>query len=205
MKTYVHYACADPFRRMVVTIVGDPKAGIARVEKELGWSGECEGVAEQILHDAPADHTAGKAAFCSCGRTVFNNQDVFIHFPRFPNPSALVHELEHAKDFILTAAGVKDTEGETDAYLMDYLSSHFFRMFAHDVWKSSQGKLYWIEGGSDELEQKDAYAGIGKGNVRRKDQGVPPRGTVEAAEQGDENRGGAEAAKKGELRPPGQE
>ena len=54
---------------------------------------------------------------------------------------------------------------------------------------------------SNGMEDKDAHAGIGEGDVRREDQGVPPVGAVEAEGQGDADRGGAEEAPQGELRP----
>lgn len=49
----------------------------------------------------------------------------------------------------------------------------------------------------DGMEQEDAHAGVGEGDVRREDQGVAPVGTVEAEGQGDADRGGAEAPKAG--------
>ena len=62
------------------------------------------------------------------------------------------------------------------------------------------------EGGFfDVVEQEDGHAGIGEGDVRREDEGVPPLGTVEAAGQGDKDRGGTEEAQARELRAEGQE
>lgn len=55
------------------------------------------------------------------------------------------------------------------------------------------------------MEQENAHAGVGEGDVRRQDQGVAPVGTVEAEGQGDPDGGRAETAPKGELRPAGQE
>ena len=58
---------------------------------------------------------------------------------------------------------------------------------------------------ADELGTEDAHAGVGEGDVRREDQGVPPVGAGEAEVQGNADRGGAEEAPQGELRPEGEE
>ena len=38
----------------------------------------------------------------------------------------------HAKDDILNSAGVTDTSGETDAYLLGQMYDHFFSMLEKD-------------------------------------------------------------------------
>lgn len=68
-----------------------------------------------------------------CGRTVQKDGlDVFVWFPVFPTPGTLVHELMHAKDNILNSAGVTDTSGETDAYLLGQMYDHFFKVLEKD-------------------------------------------------------------------------
>ena len=203
-RTYIHYMTAHPFRRMVVTIVGDPTAGLNRAGRLLGLA-DMEGFKAHMDPKTMYDGTLGKQPFCLCGRTVFDDRDVVIWFPRFPYPSTLVHELEHAKDYILGASGVKDTEGEVDAYMLGELCRHFFRMFEIDVRKSTKGRLTWSEGATHELEQEDAHAGVGEGDVRRKDQGVPPGGAVQAEGEGHEDGGRAEKAQARQLRAPRQE
>lgn len=57
---------------------------------------------------------------------------MFVWFPAFPTPGTLAHELMHAKDDILNSAGVTDTNGETDAYLLGAMYEHFFSMLEKD-------------------------------------------------------------------------
>lgn len=53
-------------------------------------------------------------------------------------PGTLAHELLHAVDDILKSAGVSDTNGETDAYLLGCMFEHFFSVLEKDKKESLQ-------------------------------------------------------------------
>lgn len=142
-KCWIHWCGADPFYRTVVTIVGDLKAGLKTVEREFKWEGFCDRHYEDFKWKAPEDKQPDRP-FCTCGITFLCDGDCIVYFPRFPYPWTLIHELEHAKDFVLETAGVKDTEGETDAYLLGYLCRYFLLSFAYDIEKHTEGAQKWI-------------------------------------------------------------
>ena len=53
-------------------------------------------------------------------------------FPDFPTPGTLAHELFHSVTNVLNSAGVTDTNGETDAYLLGAMYDHFFAVLEKD-------------------------------------------------------------------------
>lgn len=142
--TFVHWIVADPYDRMVCSITGDLSEGLRQLESCLRWKGFRDDVYDDMAKDLPRDNAAGRAPFCRCGRTcITDKNDVVMWFPRFPSLPILVHELEHAKDFVLNSAGVRDTEGEADAYLLAFLMGHFLEKIGDDI-KRKMPKARWI-------------------------------------------------------------
>lgn len=133
---YLHCFHADPFARLVVLVVGDYKASFKEIDRKFKLRPNLpkadrvpftDGLAEVLEKNPP------KGDLEHCGRTVQNDGlDVFVWFPAFPTPGTLVHELMHAKDDILNSAGVTDTSGETDAYLLGQMYDHFFAALEKD-------------------------------------------------------------------------
>lgn len=133
---YLHWFTADPFARVVVLVVGDYKASFKEINRTFrprkGLPKEqrvpfTDGLAEVLEKNPP------KGDLECCGRTVqISGADVFVWFPVFPTPGTLAHELMHAKDDILNSAGVTDTNGETDAYLLGQMYDHFFKVLERD-------------------------------------------------------------------------
>ena len=142
-KCWVHWCSADPFHRMVVTITGDLKAGLKTIESKFEMKGFCDKCYEYFKEKIPEDEHPNRP-FCTCGVTFLRDGSCIIYFPRFPYPWTLIHELEHAKDSVLETAGVKDTEGETDAYLLADLCRYFLLSFASDIEKHTGGDQKWI-------------------------------------------------------------
>lgn len=132
---YLHWFTADPFARLVVLVVGDYKASFKEIDRRFSDRSKppkervkfSDGLAEVLEKNPP------KGDLEYCGRTVQKDGlDVFVWFPAFPTPGALAHELMHAKDDILNSAGVTDTSGETDVYLLGQMYDHFFSALEKD-------------------------------------------------------------------------
>ena len=135
-NTYnLHWFTADPFGRIVVLVVGNYKDALKKCDKifkpkDKDWPISSESF-EKILDDNTC-----KGYSKNCGRTVSNDiGNVFVWFPDYPTPGTLAHELMHAKDYILNSAGVTDTSGETDAYLLGAMYDHFFSVLEKDKMK----------------------------------------------------------------------
>jgi hypothetical protein len=131
---YLHWFIVSPFNRIVVLVVGDYKASFKECnrrfieahlppKKRTPFS---DGIDEILGENPPTG--------CPeiCGRCVKKGINVFVWFPTFPTPGTLAHELMHAKDYILNSAGVTDTSGETDAYLLGEMYDHFFSVIEKD-------------------------------------------------------------------------
>ena len=131
---YLHWFTAEPFNRLVVLVVGDYKASFKELDRTFKESHLppkkrtpfSDGLAEVLDENKPTGHPD------KCGRAVHKGNDVFVWFPAFPTPGTLAHELMHAKDYILNSAGVTDTSGETDAYLLGAMYDHFFKVLEKD-------------------------------------------------------------------------
>ena len=125
---YLHWFTADPFNRLVVLVVGDYKASFKKLDRTFRDKSSppkdrklfSDGIAKVLEKSPPTGDLK------QCGRTIHKDLDIFMWFPVFPTPGTLAHELEHAKDYILTSAGVADNNGETDAYLIGQMYDHFF-------------------------------------------------------------------------------
>ena len=136
-KSVVHWCSADPYRYMVMTVVGDPEDGLRRLATSLR---PADGFGEALgffAKDVPFDDPM--LGFCRVGRCYSKGGDSVIWFPRYPEISTLVHELLHAVQAVMESAGVEDGRGEADAYLMAMLTSFFGNAFAKDV-KRDLGK-----------------------------------------------------------------
>lgn len=132
MKTLIHYTEAVPYRRTVMTIVGDPKEGLDQLAKELhSPKGDFDHPLKYFTEDVPFDNSAFR--FCRVGRCSSRGGDSVIWFPRFPEISTLAHEILHAVQAIMDSAGIKDDQGEAEAYLFTDLFSYFGNKFAKDV------------------------------------------------------------------------
>ena len=122
--------------QVVVLVVGDYKASFKEIDRKFKLRPNLpktervpfsDGLAEVLEKNPP------KGDLEYCGRTLQKDGlDVFVWFPTFPTPGALAHELMHAKDDILNSAGVTDTSGETDAYLLGQMYDHFFAVLEKD-------------------------------------------------------------------------
>ena len=137
---YLHWFTAEPFNRIVVLVVGDYKASFKELDKTFIESylppkkrtPFSNGLSEILDKHSPMGDRK------MCGRCVMKNEtDVFVWFPTFPTPGTLAHELMHAKDYILNSAGVTDTNGETDAYLLGAMYDHFFSVLEKDKKRKS--------------------------------------------------------------------
>lgn len=132
---YLHWFTADPFSRLVVLVVGDYKASFKELDRRFSDRSKppkervkfTDGLAEALEKNPPKGSVEGHG--CT---TQKDGMDVFVYFPVFPTPGMLAHELMHAKDFILNSAGVTDTNGETDAYLLGQMYDHFFKVLEKD-------------------------------------------------------------------------
>ena len=132
-KSYaLHWFTEEPFGRVVVLVIGDYKCALKECDKVFRPKDRnahpfSEFVEEQ-LDDRPC-----KCSPDHCGRTISNDVgDVFMLFPAFPTPGTLAHELFHAVTNVLNSAGVTDTNGETDAYLLGDMYDHFFTVLEED-------------------------------------------------------------------------
>lgn len=133
---YLHWFQADPFNRVVVLLVGDYKASFKTLDRTFKLRSNLpkadrvpfsDGLAECLEENPP------KGSLEHCGCTIHRKAgDVFVWFPVFPTPGTLAHELMHAKDYVLNSAGVTDTAGETDAYLLGQMYDHFFKVLEKD-------------------------------------------------------------------------
>ena len=131
---YLHWFTVEPFNRIVVLVVGDYKASFRELDREFKEAHLppkkrtpfSSGIVEVLDENQPTGRLE------KCGRTVHKENDVFVWFPVFPTPGTLAHELLHAKDYILNTAGVTDTRGETDAYLLGAMYDHFFSALEKD-------------------------------------------------------------------------
>lgn len=131
MKTIVHWCTATPYRRMVMTIVGDPKKGLDVIARELKLpKGDLDAPLRLFTEDM-FDNPAYK--FTRTGRCSSRGGNSIVWFPRFPEVSTLAHELLHAVQAVMESAGVKDGSGEAEAYLFTDLLSYFGNLFAKDV------------------------------------------------------------------------
>lgn len=132
MKPVIHWCEATPYRRMVMTVVGDPKKGLDMLAKEMRPpEGDFDGPLKFFTEDVPFDNPAYK--FTRTGRCSSKGGDSIVWFPRFPEVSTLAHELLHAVQAVMESAGVKDGSGEAEAYLLTDLLSYFGNLFAKDV------------------------------------------------------------------------
>ena len=141
---YLHWFHADPFTRVVILVVGDYKASFKEINRKFKLKPNLpkadrvpfsDGLAEVLEKNPP------KGDLEYCGRTVQRDGlDVFVWFPVFPTPGTLAHELLHAVDDILESAGVSDTNGETDAYLLGCMFEHFFSVLEKDKKESLQNE-----------------------------------------------------------------
>lgn len=122
----VHWYKVEPYERTVFLVCGlDIDDCMAFLESNADPEpGEIDFSAfdEALKRDMPEDHAKG--SFCRCGRTHMES-DVVCWFPRLPTVSTLVHELLHAVQMILEAAGVDDRNGEAEAYHLGVLTRHF--------------------------------------------------------------------------------
>ena len=133
---HLHWFTADPFNCVVILVVGDYKASFKEIDRKFKLRPNLpkadrvpfsDGLVECLEENPP------KGDLEHCGRTIHRKDgDVFVWFPVFPTPGTLAHELMHAKDDILNSAGVTDTAGETDAYLLGQMYDHFFSMLEKD-------------------------------------------------------------------------
>lgn len=143
-STFVHWIVADPYDRMVCSITGDLSEGLRQLESCLKWKGFRDAVYEEMSEDLPEDLAADHATFCKCGRTCNTDKnDVVMWFPRFPTIPILVHELEHAKNFVLGTSGVCDKNGEADSYLLAFLLGHFLEKIGDDI-RRRMPKERWV-------------------------------------------------------------
>ena len=139
---YLHWFNADPFGRLVVLVVGDYKASFKKLDRTFRDKSSppkdrklfSDGIAKVLEKNPPTGDLK------LCGRTVHKDLDIFMWCPVFPTPGTLAHELEHAKDYILTSAGVADENGETDAYLIGQMYDHFFNALERDKKRSKKNE-----------------------------------------------------------------
>lgn len=143
-STFAHWIVADPYDRMVCSITGDLSEGLRQLESCLKWKGFRDAVYEEMSEGLPEDLAKDHMTFCKCGRTCSTDKnDIVMWFPRFPTVPILVHELEHAKTFVLNSSGVCDKNGEADAYLLAFLLGHFLEKIGDDI-KRKMPKARWI-------------------------------------------------------------
>ena len=128
----LHWFRAGPFGRIVVLVVGDYKDALKECDdlfrpkdrKDRPFSEDFS----KVLDDHPC-----KCDPQNCGRTVCNDVgDVVMWFPVSPTPGTLAHELLHAVTDVLRSAGVTDTSGEADAYMLGAMYDHFFTVLEED-------------------------------------------------------------------------
>lgn len=148
VKPVAHYCAADPFRSMVMLVIGtDVDACIGKLACVMD-------VPEATILDEYAEEMSGQTfgdgapddRFCHCGKCIsrHDGHDVLLWFPRFPHASALAHECLHAVQAVLRGCGVEDGNGEADAYLLSSLFQHFLKVLAEDV-KREYGDAAAIE------------------------------------------------------------
>ena len=140
-KTYhLHWCKADPFGRFVILVVGDYREAVKECKRKFKSFDPSfkNSFFEEVVGIIDENPIWGNPS--TSGRTVQKGGDVFVWFPTFPTPGTLAHELLHAVDDILKSAGVKDTHGETDAYLLGYIFEHFFSVLEKDKKESLQNE-----------------------------------------------------------------
>lgn len=128
---YLHWYRVDPFGRIVFCVVGDPLAAIKHARKHHFRKYDFGKITEVIQSCESCDPFIGNLE--ECGRTIYRpGGDSLIYFPVFPRPGTLVHELYHATRQIISAVGVADANGETDAYIIGDMFDHFFSVLEKD-------------------------------------------------------------------------
>lgn len=132
-KTYhLHWFRADPFGRIVVLVVGNYKDALEECDKIFRPKDKSTPLFSACFGEVLDCHPC-RSKPENCGRTVCNDVgDVVMWFPVFPTPGTLAHELFHAVTDILESAGVTDTSGETNAYLLGEMYDHFFSALEKD-------------------------------------------------------------------------
>jgi hypothetical protein len=127
---YLHWFRVDPFKRMVFLVVGDAHAAVKYAKRHGFRHYDFSDILKILDENLPFKPGA---KLDECGKTVYHpSGDSLVYFAEFPTPGTLVHEIFHATCHIMETVGVADKNGETDAYVLDDLFSHFFASLEND-------------------------------------------------------------------------